>query len=97
MKCILALALAFAIPNVSNAQAGPVGAPGRFVIVHSPHTQRDVMLLDTATGKTWQLQTDPSRMGEPSFWVPMSHVDDAAQTAQFLRDYPLKASPAPKP
>lgn len=28
---------------------------GRYTIIHSPEVERDTMLLDTATGDTWQL------------------------------------------
>jgi hypothetical protein len=28
---------------------------GRYTIIHSPQVERDTMLLDTATGDTWQL------------------------------------------
>lgn len=39
-----------------GSASAPVGPPvGRWSIVHSPHVQRDTMLLDTATGDTWQL------------------------------------------
>ena len=72
------------------AQVGPVGAPGRYVIVHSPHVQRDTVLLDTATGKTWQLQTDSSLAGEPYIWVPLARDDNPAEMATFRRAYPPK-------
>jgi hypothetical protein len=32
---------------------------GRYQIIHSPHLEKDTMLLDTATGQTWQLTEDP--------------------------------------
>lgn len=30
---------------------------GRWTIIYSPHIQRSAMLLDTATGRTWNLVT----------------------------------------
>lgn len=39
----------------TSAKSGTLA--GRFTIIHSPHIQRDTMLLDTATGETWQLVT----------------------------------------
>lgn len=43
-----------------NAIARSVESPypkvaGRWTIIHSPQVERDTMLLDTATGRTWQL------------------------------------------
>ena len=74
------------------AQAGQVGGSGRFAIVHSPHTQKDTVLLDTATGKTWQLRTVANRTGEPDVWVPMARFDNAEEKANLDRNYP--AAPA---
>ena len=74
------------------AQAGPVGGTGRYVIVHSPHVQRDTVLLDTVTGKTWMATQYTSREGEPIVWVPMTRTDNSAEMEQFVREYPRKAS-----
>ena len=41
--------------QVRRASDVPVG---RFIIVHSPEIERDTTLLDTATGRTWQLVVD---------------------------------------
>lgn len=49
---ILTCAAVALMPLPAFAQAGPVGS-GRYIIVHSPHVQRDTVLLDTLTGKTW--------------------------------------------
>lgn len=72
------------------AQAGPVGGSGRYVIVHSPHVQRDTVLLDTATGKTWILTQDSSREGEPYAWVPLARTDNDAEMHQWVLDNPRK-------
>ncbi len=86
---ILAL-IALSLPTAAIAQAGPVGAPGRYVIVHSPHVQSDTVLLDTATGKTWQLTQDNSREGSPTAWAPMARIDNMGEMQQFVKDYPRK-------
>lgn len=78
------------LSTVAPAQAGPVGAPGRYVIVHSPHIQSDTMLLDTATGKTWQLTKFVDRDGEPVAWEPVARTDNPAEMQQLMRDYPPK-------
>ncbi len=68
------------------AQAGPVGVPGRYVIVHSPHVQRDTVLLDTLTGKTWQLQRNSDR--DADVWVPLAREDNPVEMQAWLRDNP---------
>lgn len=58
------------VPNQSET-APPAASPvGRFTIVHSPHTQRDTILLDTATGKTWS-QYERTNEGNSAAWDPM--------------------------
>ena len=37
------------------AASTPIPPIGRYTIIHSPEVERDTMLLDTATGRTWQL------------------------------------------
>jgi hypothetical protein len=89
MRIILVL-FALALPAPVLAQAGPVGAPGRYVIVHSPHIQSDTVLLDTATGKTWQLVQNSNREGEPLSWTPLAREDNAGEYAAYNRAYPVK-------
>ena len=44
---------------------------GRYTIIHSPEVERDTMLLDTATGQTWQL-VDTGTTAEPKLaWAPV--------------------------
>jgi hypothetical protein len=88
LSCFAVMVLAF--PAGSSAQAGSVGSPGRYVIVHSPHIQSDTVLLDTVTGKTWAQRQDNSREGAPTFWVPMAREDNPAEMDKLLRDYPPK-------
>ena len=71
----LASALAVGLRDHAVAQtAVPVArydAPGRYEIVHSPHLERDTMLLDTETGRTWGLviEKDDSYAWEPNEWI----------------------------
>lgn len=90
MRYFLALSM-FAFATAAFAQAGPVGAPGRYIIVHSPHVQRDTVLLDTATGKTWQLQTDSSR--DASIWVPLARSDNPIEMQAWLKENPRVDKP----
>ena len=58
--CLLFAALPLASCDAlkSNCNASAAGpAVGRYVIFHSPHVESDTMLLDSVTGKTWQLVT----------------------------------------
>jgi hypothetical protein len=74
-------------PVACQAQAGPVGSPGRYVIVHSPHVQRDTVLLDTTTGKTWQLTEDTSR-DSAVYWEPLARADNPAEVQSWFREHP---------
>lgn len=56
--CAIALAGCGQFENPRNQVESP--PVGRWTIVHSPHVQRDTMLLDTVTGNTWVLV----RLGE---------------------------------
>ena len=67
------------------------GAPiGRFTIVHSPHVQRDTVLLDTATGKTWQLVEFSFLEDEPVGWAPMSRQDNNQEWASLTFNHSEK-------
>jgi len=57
------------------------GVPvGRFTIVHSPHIQRDTMLLDTATGETWELVTKDKTPDSELTWVKVEMSDPLPNT-----------------
>jgi hypothetical protein len=53
----------------------PVEA-GRWTIIYSPHIQKSAMLLDTVTGKTWNLvilrENDEERYG----WEPVERSNE---------------------
>ena len=83
-------AIALTTPVNALAQAGPVGAPGRYVIVHSPHIQGDTVLLDTVTGRTWLLVQDSSRNDDPTYWTPMAREDNPSEMNMFLQNHPAK-------
>lgn len=52
---LCALALTGCDQLTGSAKTQPRERVGRWSIIHSPHMARDTMLLDTATGNTWQL------------------------------------------
>lgn len=67
MKKVLIFILFIMSIQVCMAQQAPVqSSNGRFVIFTSPHIQRATFLLDTRTGKTWQLVSGGE--GYPYAW-----------------------------
>jgi hypothetical protein len=63
---------------------------GRFVIVHSPQIERDTVLLDTVTGKTWT-QVELTDLEEsPTAWEPMARRDDEGEMAILRARHPPK-------
>ena len=97
---IAAALLCWAWPYCADAQTtAPAQTDGRFVIVHSPHTERDVILLDTRTGKTWALTTYTNLNGDPYVWEPIPQINTDADTDAAVAKYgrkPVAASPAPQ-
>ena len=57
-------------PNISP------GPQGRYQIVMSPHNARDTFLLDTETGRVWQLTVFSFLADDPSVWNLMPRSDD---------------------
>lgn len=71
-------------PQAAQAQQVPVG---RYTIIHSPHIQRDTVLLDTATGRTWGLVEDTER-DHAVFWTVMGRDDNADEMAAWADRHP---------
>jgi hypothetical protein len=69
----LALAAASASPALAQSQVAPTA--GRYVMVFSPRAERNTFLLDTATGRTWQLTQFTDAAGQPLAWVPLAKDD----------------------
>jgi hypothetical protein len=63
---------------------------GRYVIVHSPHIQSDTVLLDTATGKTWEEVTFSYLEGDPDGWRPMARKGDEQEMFALEFEHPPK-------
>lgn len=88
-----------AAPAQSPASLAAVTAPapatpsevGRYVIVHSPHIERDTVLLDTETGQTWQLSQLTDINGEPTVWVPMNRMDTSDDWNKVIAQYGRKS------
>jgi len=63
---------------------------GRYVVVHSPHVERDTILLDTVTGKTWQLTQYTFLKDDPVGWEPMARGDDDDEYKRMVTSHGLK-------
>jgi hypothetical protein len=91
------------LPRVSDPNASL--PKGRYQILFSPFTERNMFMLDSETGEVWQLQAFNSLIGEPLVWNIMPRVnndDDMARVvAQFGKKPGVKqiapASIAPLP
>jgi hypothetical protein len=70
---------------------------GRFRIFFSPHARSDTYLVDTQSGKVWQLTQFTGLNGEPTAWSPMPHLDNAEDQAAFVRAHGAKRSPENQP
>jgi hypothetical protein len=64
-----------------------------FVFFFSPHARADTYLVDTQTGKVWQLTQFTDLNGEPTAWSPMSRIDSSDDQAAFVRAHGAKRSP----
>jgi hypothetical protein len=81
--------------SVDPAHAADVGQQGRYQIVVSPITARDMFLLDTNTGRVWQRVTFTDLKGEPTVWDLVPRLDSAAQELEYIRTQELKRARTP--
>jgi hypothetical protein len=101
-RILLALIIASGAPVLALAQSAPAPPPtvkdfwpseqndnGRFRILFSPHARADTFLLDTQTGRVWQLK---GLNGEPAAWSPMTRLDSSQEQDAFARSHGVKPS-----
>ena len=70
-----------------------VSENGRFTIITSPHVQKATFLLDTKTGKTWNLQVDKD---DYYVWADVNYeeYDDNGEYIGMSRNaIPVKDTP----
>jgi hypothetical protein len=72
----------------------PTPTLGRYQIVMSPHNARDTFLLDTETGRVWQLTVMTYLNGEPAVWDLMPRIDTTEDHDKVVGDYGPKAPTA---
>jgi hypothetical protein len=71
--------------------ASDIGPVGRYTIIHSPLLERDTVLIDTATGKTWSQVVYKNHEGEPVVWQPMAREDNQYEMTNIIGfDHPPK-------
>lgn len=77
--------LALASPAIAQQAQTPPPRDGRYAIVFSPRVERDTFLLDTATGRVWQLTQYTFLEGEPSAWATLPRLDSDQDETNFVR------------
>lgn len=102
MKGLVTAAALMLLPTTVLAQPKEQAAPpqrqeGRYVIVHSPWARMDTMLIDTVTGRVWELVKYTNLNDEPLAWSPVPRLDTAADrqaliNAKGFKDEPKGAS-----
>ncbi len=60
------------------------------MIVHSPQVERDTILLDTATGQTWQQGQMTAFTSDPLAWVPFPQLSAQADYDALALDHPRR-------
>jgi hypothetical protein len=81
-----------------NAAPSRTSEVGRYVIVHSPHIERDTILLDTVTGRTWELESLTYLNDDPDAWEPVPQLNsqsDRDAIAALDGRKPKDAPPTP--
>lgn len=78
----------------TERKTGPAEVAGRFVIDHSPHVERDTILLDTATGQTWYESNVTDLTNEPMVWEPAHQLNTEADWKALRAEHPAKTDSA---
>jgi hypothetical protein len=61
----------------------PVARVGRYQIVFSPHMREDTFLIDTDTGRIWQMTEIADLPGKPSVWEEMTRFNSPRDEILF--------------
>jgi hypothetical protein len=90
----LGLALAFGLANEALAEEFRSDLfsqqPGRYQIIINPQARTDTFLLDTATGRVWQLVKYGDLNDEPSVWQQMNRIDNDADLKKLQKERGFK-------
>jgi hypothetical protein len=64
--------------------------PGRYQIVINPQVARYTFLVDTATGRVWQLTTYTDLNDSPLTWSIMPRVDNDADISRLAMEHGVR-------
>lgn len=87
-KFTLIICLLFILPAIAACDWIKSEPQARFQIFYSPHVARDTFLLDTTTGRVWQLATFSDLTGQPSAWDLMTRIDSNKDFDKFVQEHP---------
>lgn len=91
----LAVGLILAASSV-NAQQVPT-MPGRYQIVMHPTRASATYLLDTVTGRVWELVTYTDLNGDPAVWRDMERIDDSSDIPRVVSRFGTKPQAPRRP
>lgn len=60
---------------------------GRFQLVISPHLRADTFLIDTSTGRIWQMTEFSALEGKPVAWQEMTIIDDKGELGPTYEEF----------
>ena len=87
------IALLTPLALVAQEKAPERRAPdqyGRYVVTFSPFARADTFLIDTLTGKAWQLTRYGDLQGEPIVFKNLERIDSEIQFDLWLKTQRLK-------
>jgi hypothetical protein len=86
-KFTLIICLLFILPVIAACDWIKSEPQTRFQIFYSPHAARDTFLLDTTTGRVWQLTSFSDLTGQPSAWDLMTRIDSNEDLDKFIQAF----------
>jgi hypothetical protein len=86
----LLICLAIGLPTGTTGQEGKPVPAGRYQILMSPHNARDTFLLDTETGRVWQLTVLTFLNDDPAVWELMPRIDGPDDYNKVVNDHGRK-------
>ena len=94
-KMALAVAMLLPLLPIRATAEEQVAQIGRYQIINSPLGARFTYLLDTVTGRVWQLAKYPDIKGEPELWEPMNRFDSTKELVDYLNLLGMKPKQVP--
>ncbi len=87
---LVIIVMSFASLSNVFAESSMTVQNARFQIFFSPFVRADTFLVDTQTGKVWELIKFTDIQGEPRVWTRMYRLDDDEQLHQFILQHGVK-------